>query len=215
MKLKSLIVMLIGVCSFISCVEDDRTGIVGNPNCPLCNGKGYCEKSELLGLSKTYWDCFMCKNNSSGGYNPSFRGSQTGYTGECEICSCPAYDRSPDGICGCGHYKTIGYLSGSITHNPDFEMLKPALIKIMDEHVTKPDNFLVWSILTTVLCCVPTGIAAIVYANKVDTLWAMEKHQEAIEAAKNAKMWTFISLGLGLLWAAGVFFVTIIAMIMG
>lgn len=27
----------------------------------------------------------------------------------------------------------IGYLSGSITHNPDFEMIKPALIKIMAE----------------------------------------------------------------------------------
>ena len=27
----------------------------------------------------------------------------------------------------------IGYLSGSITHNPDFEMVKPALIRIMDE----------------------------------------------------------------------------------
>ena len=27
----------------------------------------------------------------------------------------------------------IGYLSGSITHNPDFEMVKPALVRIMDE----------------------------------------------------------------------------------
>ena len=27
----------------------------------------------------------------------------------------------------------IGYLSGSITHNPDFELIKPALIKVMDE----------------------------------------------------------------------------------
>lgn len=27
----------------------------------------------------------------------------------------------------------IGYLSGSITHNPDFELIKPALVKIMDE----------------------------------------------------------------------------------
>ena len=27
----------------------------------------------------------------------------------------------------------IGYLSGSITHNPDFELIKPALIKIMSE----------------------------------------------------------------------------------
>ena len=28
----------------------------------------------------------------------------------------------------------IGYLSGSITHNPDFEMVKPALTRIMDEY---------------------------------------------------------------------------------
>ncbi|MDO4526539.1 MAG: glycosyltransferase [Candidatus Saccharibacteria bacterium] len=28
----------------------------------------------------------------------------------------------------------IGYLSGSITHNPDFELVKPALIKLMDEY---------------------------------------------------------------------------------
>lgn len=28
----------------------------------------------------------------------------------------------------------IGYLSGSITHNPDFELIKPAIIKIMDEY---------------------------------------------------------------------------------
>ena len=27
----------------------------------------------------------------------------------------------------------IGYLSGSITHNPDFELIKPAIIKIMEE----------------------------------------------------------------------------------
>ena len=27
----------------------------------------------------------------------------------------------------------IGYLSGSITHNPDFELIKPALVKILDE----------------------------------------------------------------------------------
>ena len=28
----------------------------------------------------------------------------------------------------------IGYLSGSITHNPDFEMIKPALMKVMNEN---------------------------------------------------------------------------------
>ena len=33
----------------------------------------------------------------------------------------------------------MGYLSGSITHNPDFEMIKPAIIKIMDEY---PNTYL-------------------------------------------------------------------------
>lgn len=61
----------------------------------------------------------------------------------------------------------------------------------------KPDNFLVWGILVTVLCCLPTGIVAIFYANKVDTLWFMEKYDEAYKAAQNAKMWTFVSVGVG------------------
>ncbi len=38
----------------------------------------------------------------------------------------------------------------------------------------KPDNFLVWAILSTVLCCLPLGIVAIVYANKVDN-FGMQK----------------------------------------
>ncbi len=54
----------------------------------------------------------------------------------------------------------------------------------------KPDNFLIWSILSTVLCCLPTGIVAIVYANKVDSLWHAGNHLEAEEAAKNARLWT-------------------------
>lgn len=45
-------------------------------------------------------------NDSDDESNVSFKGSQTGYTGECSICDCPAYDRSSDGICECGHYKT-------------------------------------------------------------------------------------------------------------
>lgn len=43
----------------------------------------------------------------SNDYNVPFKGSQTGYTGKCKKCTtCPGYDRSPDGICECGHYRT-------------------------------------------------------------------------------------------------------------
>ncbi|WP_417935251.1 CD225/dispanin family protein [Flagellimonas maritima] len=30
----------------------------------------------------------------------------------------------------------------------------------------KPDNYLVWAILSTIFCCIGTGIASIIYASK-------------------------------------------------
>lgn len=68
----------------------------------------------------------------------------------------------------------------------------------MEDLEKKPDNFLTWAILTTILCCLPTGIVAIVYANKVDTLWLADRKSEAADAARNARTWTFVSLGLGI-----------------
>lgn len=62
----------------------------------------------------------------------------------------------------------------------------------------KPDNLLVWSILATVLCCLPLGIVAIINSNKVDSLWSEGRYEEARKAADNAKMFCLISLGLGI-----------------
>lgn len=81
----------------------------------------------------------------------------------------------------------------------------------------KPDNFLIWAILATVTCtcAFPLGIVAIVYANKVDSLWYAEKYEEANEALKKAKMWTFITVGVGVLgWIITMFFSIIIPLFM-
>jgi hypothetical protein len=32
----------------------------------------------------------------------------------------------------------------------------------------KPDNYLVWAILSTLFCCLPLGVASIVFAAQVD-----------------------------------------------
>ncbi len=61
----------------------------------------------------------------------------------------------------------------------------------------KPDNYLVWAILTTVLCCLPFGVVAIVKASKVDSLWAQELHEEAIQASNDAKKWSIIGAVCG------------------
>lgn len=63
----------------------------------------------------------------------------------------------------------------------------------------KPDNLLVWSILSTVLCCLPLGIVAIIYSTKVDPLWNEGKQEEARKAAAQAKLYCLIALGLGVL----------------
>jgi len=62
----------------------------------------------------------------------------------------------------------------------------------------KPDNYLVWSILVTLFCCLPFGIAAIVNAAKVDGLWSSGDYYGAQRAAAQAKKWCAWSVGLGL-----------------
>lgn len=59
-----------------------------------------------------------------------------------------------------------------------------------------PDNYLVWSILCTVLCCLPLGIVAIINSTKVNGLWAAGQFAEAQKAAADAKkfaMWGAIA----------------------
>lgn len=58
----------------------------------------------------------------------------------------------------------------------------------------KPDNWLVWSILCTVLCCLPFGIAGIVYSAQVDSNWNQGRHEEAYRCAKKAKLFTLIGI---------------------
>lgn len=58
----------------------------------------------------------------------------------------------------------------------------------------KPDNYLVWAILSTILCCAPFGIVSIVYSTKVDTLYYQGYFQAAQEASNKAKTWFLVSI---------------------
>lgn len=52
-----------------------------------------------------------------------------------------------------------------------------------------PDNNLVWAILSTVLCCLPLGIVAIIKSTKVSELWARGDYAGAQKSADDAKKW--------------------------
>jgi hypothetical protein len=63
-------------------------------------------------------------------------------------------------------------------------------------------NYLWQSIVVTVLCCVPAGIAAIVYASRVQGRQRMGDVQGALDASRKARTWCIVSLVAGLIVAA-------------
>jgi Interferon-induced transmembrane protein len=65
----------------------------------------------------------------------------------------------------------------------------------------EPDNYLVWAILVTVLCCLPFGIVSLVYSTKVSGLWAQGQYAEAQAASDNAKKWAIIGAIVGVIAA--------------
>lgn len=62
----------------------------------------------------------------------------------------------------------------------------------------KPDNYLVWAILTTFLCFLPLGIVSIVYSVKVDNLYLTGQYAAAQEASENAKKYAIIAAAIHL-----------------
>lgn len=77
-------------------------------------------------------------------------------------------------------------------------------------HQAPPPNYLVWSILSTIFCCLPLGIVSIVYAAQVNSKWQMGDFEGARLSSKNARLWALIALGVGLV---GGFIWTILALL--
>jgi hypothetical protein len=61
-------------------------------------------------------------------------------------------------------------------------------------------NHLWLAILSTVFCFFPFGIVAIVYAIRVDNILARGDYQGAVQASRTAKIWCWLSVGLGLVF---------------
>ncbi|MEH3032777.1 MAG: CD225/dispanin family protein [Aeromicrobium erythreum] len=59
-----------------------------------------------------------------------------------------------------------------------------------------PANNLVWAILTTLFCCLPLGVASIVFAAQVNGKWAAGDYagaQESADKAKKFAIWSAIA----------------------
>ena len=67
----------------------------------------------------------------------------------------------------------------------------------MSEQVC-PKTWMAESILVTVFCCLPFGIAGLVFASKVSSLYAAGNYEAALQASKDAGKWTKIGFIVGL-----------------
>lgn len=73
-------------------------------------------------------------------------------------------------------------------------------------------NYLVWSILTTLFCCLPLGVVAIIYSAEVNTKLAVGDLNGAMEASAKAKFYIGLSvIGIVLLYVFLFCFVAISA----
>lgn len=67
----------------------------------------------------------------------------------------------------------------------------------MENKPQRPSSYLALAIISTILCCLPTGIVSIVYATKVNSAYEDGNYLEAEKASKNAKTWGLVSIAIG------------------
>ncbi len=80
---------------------------------------------------------------------------------------------------------------------------------VTPEKMPRVENYLVFSILVTLLCCLPLGIAAIIKSSQVDKELAIGNYEGALAASKQAKTFNLIGVISGgvfvLIWVVVTF----------
>ena len=66
--------------------------------------------------------------------------------------------------------------------------------QVQEPLMMMPNNNMALAIFTTICCCLPLGIVAIVKANSVETLYLAKQYNAAIMAANEAKKWSIFGI---------------------
>lgn len=116
---------------------------------------------------------------------------------------------SADTICSLRHHayylrRTAGMaqwqLAGTIIElQPYFS--KSQLFNAVGIRPSRPDNNLVWAILSTILFCLPLGLVGVYYSMKVDPLYLQGKYEEAQAMAKKSLNWSIAGCITGIVLA--------------
>jgi hypothetical protein len=63
----------------------------------------------------------------------------------------------------------------------------------------RPKNYLIEAIFVTLCCCLPLGIAAIVYASRVDPTYHSGNYAASVQASNQARSYVIMGLVGGLI----------------
>jgi len=77
----------------------------------------------------------------------------------------------------------------------------------MENKPKPPQNYLALSIISTLFCCQIFGIISIIYAAQVNSKYIAGDYIGAESASNNAKIWGFLSVGIGLLTILVIFII--------
>lgn len=75
----------------------------------------------------------------------------------------------------------------------------PAMANAGNDMPPMPQTYLVWSVVMTVLCCLPAGIAAIIFSSQVSSRYYAGDLDGAKRASERAQVWIIVSFVLGVL----------------
>ncbi len=110
----------------------------------------------------------------------------------CQSCGQRVQRRGSEGASG--EDAGRGRSTPSLPTKPSYESYSSST----GEARTRVPDYLVQAILVTVFCFLPTGIVSIIYAAQVNGKLARGDIAGARETSAKAKMWAWISFGLGL-----------------
>lgn len=62
----------------------------------------------------------------------------------------------------------------------------------------KPSSYLGWAVASTLLCCLPLGVVAIIYSASVNSKYDRGDYKGAEKASEKAQWWIMLAITLGL-----------------
>lgn len=124
---------------------------------------------------------------------------------------------------GQGDWQTLGQLFGAATPPPISGGSFPPPPPTAGAHAPggfrlpppKPKNNLVPAILVTLFCCLPFGIASLIFASQVDSKYAGGDYAGAESSLAKSKLWMWWAFGVGLAVSIVWFSLTLIGAMAG